>query len=133
MVRFNPPKDMPKERPLASIKAKRALAAIIRCFAPLRKPVNFSISIIAPVMCMTPMAPLNSCWIVLHRPKHELKNTIFESRMDSAFFNQDILSILAANHVKFTASVPFERFTQLKDMIEKRKRWRKDRQTMVIF
>jgi len=54
----------------------------------------------------------------------ELKNTIFESRVDSAFFNQDILSILAANHVKFTASVPFERFTQLKGIIEQRKRWR---------
>jgi hypothetical protein len=56
--------------------------------------------------------------------KSELKNTIFESRVDSAFFNQDILSILAANHVKFTASVPFERFTQLKGIIEQRKRWR---------
>lgn len=56
--------------------------------------------------------------------KSELKNTIFESRVDSAFFNQDILSILHANHVKFTASVPFERFTQLKGIIEQRKRWR---------
>jgi len=56
--------------------------------------------------------------------KSELKNTIFESRVDSAFFNQNILSILAANHVKFTASVPFERFTQLKGIIEQRKRWR---------
>ena len=57
--------------------------------------------------------------------KSELKNTIFESRVDSAFFNQNILSILHANHVKFTASVPFERFTQLKQIIEQRKRWRK--------
>ena len=57
--------------------------------------------------------------------KAELKSTIFESRVDSAFFNQDILSIFHSNHVKFTASVPFERFPQLKDMIEHRKRWRK--------
>ena len=57
--------------------------------------------------------------------KAELKNTIFESRVDSAFFNQNILSIFHSNHVKFTASVPFERFPQLKDMIEQRKRWRK--------
>lgn len=58
------------------------------------------------------------------KAKTELKSTIFESRVDSAFFNQDILSIFHSNHVKFTASVPFERFTQLKDMIERRKRWR---------
>jgi hypothetical protein len=59
----------------------------------------------------------------------EFKNTIFESRIDSAFFNKDILSLLGQKKVKFTASVPFERFTQLKDMVEKRKRWRKiDRQ-----
>ena len=57
--------------------------------------------------------------------KSELKSTIFESRVDSAFFNQNILSIFHSNHVKFTASVPFERFPQLKDMIEQRKRWRK--------
>ena len=57
--------------------------------------------------------------------KSDLKNTIFESRVDAAFFNQDILSILHANRVKFTASVPFERFTQLKGIIEQRKRWRK--------
>ena len=56
--------------------------------------------------------------------KTQLKNTIFESRVDSAFFNQDILSILAANHVRFSASVPFERFIQLKGIIEQRKRWR---------
>ena len=54
-----------------------------------------------------------------------LKNTIFESRVDSAFFNQDVLSVFDQNHVKFTASVPFERFPQLKDKIEQRKRWRK--------
>jgi hypothetical protein len=61
--------------------------------------------------------------------KSELKNTVFESRVDSAFFNQEILSVLAANYVKFTASVPFERFTELKAIIEQRKRWHRiDRQ-----
>jgi hypothetical protein len=54
-----------------------------------------------------------------------LKNTIFESRVDSAFFNQDVFSVFNQNHVKFTASVPFERFPQLKEKIEQRKRWRK--------
>ena len=52
-----------------------------------------------------------------------LKGTIFESRVDSAFFNQDVLLNFEQNRVKFSASVPFERFPQLKDMIEQRKRW----------
>jgi hypothetical protein len=57
--------------------------------------------------------------------KRELKNTLFESRIDSAFFSEKILSILDGKNVKFTASVPFERFPQLKDKIESRRRWRK--------
>ena len=59
------------------------------------------------------------------KAKQELKGTLFESRMDSAFFNQDIISMMDREHVKFTASVPFERFVQLKDMVEQRKRWSK--------
>ena len=57
--------------------------------------------------------------------KSQLADTILESRMDSAFFNQDILSMLSDNHIKFTASVPFERFAELKGLVEKRKRWHK--------
>jgi hypothetical protein len=57
--------------------------------------------------------------------KATLKNTLLESRMDSAFFNKNILSLFNREYVKFTASVPFERFSQLKEMIESRKRWRK--------
>jgi hypothetical protein len=55
--------------------------------------------------------------------KEELKNTVLESRMDSAFFAEKILSQLG-NWIEFSASVPFERFPQLKEKIEKRKRWR---------
>ena len=54
-----------------------------------------------------------------------LQNTIFESRVDSAFFNQQILAGFDDNQVHFTASVPFERFTALKAMVEQRKRWHK--------
>lgn len=57
--------------------------------------------------------------------KEELKNTIFESRIDSAFFNEKILSVLDHHYVNFSASVPFERFPQLKNEIESRKRWRR--------
>jgi hypothetical protein len=63
-----------------------------------------------------------SCFI---EAKKQLKNTVLESRMDSAFFSKDIMTILNDNHVKFTASVPFERLTELKGLIEQRKRWNK--------
>jgi hypothetical protein len=58
------------------------------------------------------------------KAKEELKNTSFESRIDSAFFNDSILSALDDYYVKFSASVPFARFPRLKEIIEKRKRWR---------
>jgi hypothetical protein len=53
-----------------------------------------------------------------------IKNTILESRMDSAFFSEHILSVLDFYNVCFTASVPFERLPQLKIIVEDRKRWR---------
>lgn len=47
-----------------------------------------------------------------------------EVRMDSAFFSDEIISVLDAYGVEFTVSVPFERFASLKGMIEQRRRWR---------
>lgn len=46
-----------------------------------------------------------------------------EVRMDSAFFSDAIIGMLNAEGVEFSISVPFERFTELKGMIERRKRW----------
>jgi hypothetical protein len=43
--------------------------------------------------------------------------------MDSAFFNDDIVFALHEEGVELSVSVPFERFTELKGMIEGRKRW----------
>ena len=54
-----------------------------------------------------------------------LPNTRFESRMDAAFFSETILDVLDYYGVEFTASVPFERFAELKAMVEQRKRWRR--------
>ena len=56
--------------------------------------------------------------------KEIVGNTLFESRMDSAFFNTNILNTLSIKNIEFTSSVPFERFPELKNMIENRKRWR---------
>ena len=59
------------------------------------------------------------------KAKEELKNTIFESRIDSAFFSETTLSLLDSSNVIFSASVPFARLPQLKEKVENRKRWRK--------
>jgi hypothetical protein len=47
-----------------------------------------------------------------------------EVRLDSAHYNDDTISVLSKEAVEFSASVPFERFTELKRMIEHRCRWR---------
>ncbi|MCP5014697.1 MAG: IS1380 family transposase [Ketobacter sp.] len=47
-----------------------------------------------------------------------------EARLDSAFFSDDIVGMLDDMGVEFSISVPFERFTELKNMIEERKRWK---------
>lgn len=46
-----------------------------------------------------------------------------EVRMDSAFFSDEIITALQEAGVEFTVSVPFERFTELKQRIEQRQRW----------
>ena len=41
---------------------------------------------------------------------------ILESRMDSAFFSENFLKMLTLEKVEFTASVPFDRFAELKKL-----------------
>ena len=52
-----------------------------------------------------------------------LPGVIIEVRMDSAFFSDEIITALDAAGCEFTISVPFERFVELKEMIEGRKQW----------
>lgn len=49
---------------------------------------------------------------------------IIELRMDSAFFSDEIIGELDRCGIEFTVSVPFERFSELKQMIQARQRWR---------
>lgn len=56
--------------------------------------------------------------------RQALPGIVIEVRMDSAFFSDEIVSALQADDVEFTISVPFERFVELKGMIEGRQRWR---------
>jgi len=47
----------------------------------------------------------------------------FEARIDSAFFNDTVFPTLDAAGVAFSCSVPFQRFGELKGMIEERDLW----------
>jgi Transposase DDE domain group 1 len=49
---------------------------------------------------------------------------IIEVRMDSAFFSDQIVTALHNEGIEFTISVPFERFSELKRMINGRRRWK---------
>jgi len=57
------------------------------------------------------------------KAQNELQGILLESRMDSAFFSEKTVSSLDERGVKFTATVPFERFSVLKSIIEQRSRW----------
>lgn len=46
-----------------------------------------------------------------------------ESRMDSAFFSDKMVNTLNGFDVDFTISVPFYRFTKLKQMVEEQRNW----------
>ncbi|NIT60737.1 MAG: IS1380 family transposase [Aliifodinibius sp.] len=61
----------------------------------------------------------------IDRIKSRLPNVMIELRMDSAFFSDSIVKALNHKGVEFSISVPFARYTELKSMIETRKRWKK--------
>jgi hypothetical protein len=56
--------------------------------------------------------------------RKELPGVKIEVRMDSAFFSDEIVGMLDENHIEFSLSVPFERFVELKKMIEGRRKWK---------
>jgi len=61
----------------------------------------------------------------IHKLREHLPRVKIEVRMDSAFFSDTIVEALDGEGVEFTISVPFERYTELKTMIEGRCRWRR--------
>lgn len=64
------------------------------------------------------------------RAKENSSNAIIESRTDSAFFDEKILSLQESLGVEYTNSVPFARFLELKERVEQRRKWhRLDDQT----
>jgi len=65
--------------------------------------------------------------------KREMPWAKIEVRMDSAFFSDEIITILDEMDIEFTVSVPFERFAELKGMIEARQRLRTMNETWSYF
>lgn len=57
--------------------------------------------------------------------KEALPGVTLEARMDSAFFSDEIVTLLESQRIEFSLSVPFERFAELKQMIQERKRWKR--------
>ncbi|MHB1539871.1 MAG: transposase, partial [Steroidobacteraceae bacterium] len=61
--------------------------------------------------------------------RQTLPHVLLKVRMDCAFFSDEIVRALDALSIQYTISVPFERLTHLKTMIEKRHIWhRADRE-----
>src|SRR6266498_3738470 len=59
----------------------------------------------------------------IDRIREALPGVMIEIRMDSAFFSDEMVRALEALGVEFTISVPFERFVQLKRLVQVRKVW----------
>jgi len=57
--------------------------------------------------------------------KTHLPGTRIETRVDAAFFNEEILDLLSEQGITFSASVPFERFPELKARVEATTTWRR--------
>jgi hypothetical protein len=67
------------------------------------------------------------------RLRKALPGVKIEVRMDSAFFSREMAEALNIHRVEFTVSVPFERFSELKAMIEGRLRWRRFNEQWSFF
>jgi Transposase DDE domain group 1 len=61
----------------------------------------------------------------IERLREVLPGIQVEIRMDSAFFSDSLVRLLEELDVEFTISVPFERFVELKAMIEGQRRWQR--------
>ena len=59
----------------------------------------------------------------VERIRGAVPGVLIEIRMDSAFFSDEMVELLHGSPVEFTISVPFERFTELKGMVQARRTW----------
>lgn len=61
----------------------------------------------------------------IEQVRQAMPDAVIEIRADSAFFSDELVHVCHGQGVEFTISVPFERFVELKTMIEGRRRWRR--------
>jgi hypothetical protein len=59
----------------------------------------------------------------VRRVREALPGVQIETRMDSAFFSDEMIGALEELGVEFTISVPFERFPELKALVQERRVW----------
>jgi len=64
---------------------------------------------------------IGSC---IAQARAHLPGVVLESRHDSAFFSDETVSFLDSQKLEFSISVPFERFSELKQIVESRGTWR---------
>lgn len=69
----------------------------------------------------------------IERIREGLPYVTLEVRMDGAFFSDEMVGLLDGMGIEFTLSVPFERFVELKGLIEQRQRWRRQDETWSYF
>ncbi len=69
----------------------------------------------------------------IERIREEAPWVKVEARFDGAFFSDEIVRVLDEMGVEFSISVPFERLTELKSIIEGRKRWSRYNETWSYF
>jgi len=63
---------------------------------------------------------MGECFIAA---RESLGDVLLETRMDSAFCNEDTFDVMEAGGVEFSCSVPFQRFSEAKKLIGEQKRW----------
>jgi Transposase DDE domain group 1 len=69
----------------------------------------------------------------IDRIREVLPYVTIEVRMDGAFFSDEMVGLLDGMGIEFTLSVPFERFVELKGLIEQRQRWQRQDETWSYF
>lgn len=62
-----------------------------------------------------------------------LPAVVLEARLDGAFFSDEMVRTLDELGVEFSISVPFERFVELKQRIERRRLWRRINADLAYF
>lgn len=67
------------------------------------------------------------------RLRRALSGVQLEVRLDSAFFSEELVAYLDAAGIEFTISVPFERFVELKGLLEGRQRWHRITEPLAYF